>query len=77
MTTLADLAALAVGMPSGMELGMIFLVILLLFGGRKLPELARSMGASLNAFKKGLKEEPGETGELAARKTDDEATKGP
>ena len=29
------------------------------------------MGASLNAFKKGLKDEPGESGELP-RKTDDE-----
>lgn len=31
-------------------------VVLLLFGARKLPDLARSMGASVNEFKKGLKE---------------------
>jgi len=31
-------------------------VILLLFGAKKLPELARSMGSSVTQFKKGLKE---------------------
>ena len=29
-------------------------VVLLLFGARKLPELARSMGSSVNEFKKGM-----------------------
>jgi sec-independent protein translocase protein TatA len=31
-------------------------LVLLLFGGRKLPALARSMGASVNEFKRGLKD---------------------
>ncbi|MBM3975913.1 MAG: twin-arginine translocase TatA/TatE family subunit [Planctomycetes bacterium] len=34
----------------------IIIVALLLFGGAKLPALARSMGASVNEFKKGLKD---------------------
>ena len=32
--------------------------LLVLFGAKKLPELARSMGSSVTQFKKGLKEEP-------------------
>lgn len=33
---------------------MILAVVLLLFGGRKLPELARSLGASAKEFQKGM-----------------------
>jgi sec-independent protein translocase protein TatA len=36
----------------GPELLMIFFVILLLFGGDKLPELARGLGKSVREFKK-------------------------
>ena len=35
---------------------MIIFVIILLFGARKLPELARSLGKSLSEFKKGQRE---------------------
>jgi sec-independent protein translocase protein TatA len=44
----------------GPELLMIFFVILLLFGGQKLPELARGLGKSVREFKKataGVEEE--------------------
>ena len=37
---------------------MIAAVVLLLFGARKLPQLARSMGGSITAFKKGLNDDP-------------------
>ena len=33
-------------------------IVVVLFGAKKLPELARSMGSSVTQFKKGLKEEP-------------------
>ena len=36
------------------ELMVIFLVILLLFGAKRLPELARSLGKSMNEFKQGM-----------------------
>ena len=35
-----------------MDLILIFLVILLLFGGKKLPELARGLGKGIREFKK-------------------------
>lgn len=38
------------------ELLLIFLVILLLFGAKKLPELARGMGQALREFRKATKE---------------------
>ena len=49
------------GMPSTMEWVLIAAVALLLFGGTKLPALARSLGSSVTEFKRGLK---GATGEL-------------
>lgn len=33
------------------ELALIFLILLLLFGGSKLPEVARSMGKAMRAFR--------------------------
>lgn len=37
-----------------LELIIILLVVLLLFGGRKLPELARSIGDSMKELRKGM-----------------------
>jgi len=41
-----------VGPIGGPEMIVIFLVILLLFGAKKLPELARGVGKSMGEFKK-------------------------
>jgi sec-independent protein translocase protein TatA len=38
------------------ELLIILVVILVLFGGAKLPKLARSLGQAQNEFKQGMKE---------------------
>lgn len=46
------------------ELVVILLVVTLLFGAKRLPELARSVGTSFNAFKKGLKDITSETEEI-------------
>jgi sec-independent protein translocase protein TatA len=50
------------------ELIIILLIVLLVFGGSKLPKLARSMGQAQQEFKKGLEEG-------AKGATDDEADK--
>ena len=43
-------------MPSGPELYIVIAVVLLLFGGSKLPQLARSLGQAKSGFKKGTEE---------------------
>ena len=48
-------------MPGPFELILILAVVLLLFGAKKLPDLARSLGRSLSEFKKGREEEATET----------------
>ena len=41
---------------NGPELLILLVVVLLLFGARKLPGLARSLGSSAKEFRKGLKD---------------------
>jgi sec-independent protein translocase protein TatA len=38
------------------EILLILLIILLLFGARKIPEIARGLGKSVSEFKKGIRE---------------------
>ena len=47
--------------PGGPEWIIVLVVLLFLFGARKLPELARSMGQASKEFKAGLKEGAKET----------------
>jgi sec-independent protein translocase protein TatA len=50
-------ASLAVMGLSGGELLIILAIILLLFGGSKLPSLARGLGQSMKEFKKASKDD--------------------
>ena len=39
------------------EILVVLVIVLLFFGGKKLPELGSALGRSFNNFKKGLKED--------------------
>ncbi len=47
-----------IGMP---ELIVVLFIVLLLFGASRLPEIAKSMGKSIQEFKKGIKSVEDET----------------
>jgi sec-independent protein translocase protein TatA len=42
------------GMPGGAEMLIVLAVVLLLFGGSRLPQLAKGLGQSIKEFKKGV-----------------------
>lgn len=44
-------------MPSGQQLLIILLIIIVLFGAKKIPDLAKGLGAGIKNFKKAVKEE--------------------
>lgn len=54
------------GMPGGYEWIIIGVIILLLFGGRKLPELMKGLGKGIKEFKDASNE--GETKEVEDKK---------
>ena len=51
-------------MPGGMEWLLIALVVLLLFGGKKIPELAKGLGSGIKNFKKAVKDDEDEVAEV-------------
>lgn len=53
------------------EIVVIALGVLLLFGAKRLPELARSIGKSFNSFKKGLKDVTDEVDDMKKEMKED------
>ena len=44
-------------LPGGMEFLIILVIIIILFGAKKIPDLAKGIGNGIKEFRKGLKEE--------------------
>ena len=65
---------MTLGMIGLTELWPLLLIALLLFGGTKLPQLARAAGSSITQFKKGLKDEDLVLDEAAKEGADKETT---
>ena len=56
-------------MPGGMEWLLNAIVVLLLFGGKKIPELAKGLGSGIKNFKKAVKDDEDDIAE--AKKSDE------
>ena len=59
---------LCFSMPGGMEWIIIIVAVLLLFGAKKIPELARGLGRGIREFKDGVKGVAQDVNEEAAKK---------
>lgn len=58
----------SIGMP---ELIIIMLIVLLLFGAKKIPELMSGLGKGVKSFKKGMKEVEDEIDKIDTNVTDE------
>ena len=71
---MASLGPLVIGVIVAMlgpvEIGLVVVVIVLLFGATRLPQLGRSMGESIRGFKKGLEEDEDEAKKKTVKKDD-------
>ena len=68
-------------LPGGQELWLILIIVLVLFGGSKLPSLAKGLGQSIKEFKKAQKDDepeskPADT-KVEAKKSEPAGTPGP
>ena len=63
------------GMPSGFELFIIVAIVVLLFGGKKIPELAKGLGKGIKDFKSAVKEDESETMTTNEKKIEGEESK--
>jgi len=58
------------GMPGGTELLIIFGIVILLFGAKKIPELAKGLGKGIKNFKSEMKEVDEEVAQEAPKKVE-------
>lgn len=58
------------GIPSGMELFIILGIVVLLFGGKKIPELMKGVGSGIKNFKSAVKEDSADVTAEDAKKVE-------
>lgn len=74
MLAMNTAVAIAFGMPGPWEIGLVLLIALILFGGKKLPELARGLGRGLREFKDELHGVRGEVDDVRREMDADQAS---
>ena len=55
------------GMPSMPELLIVLAIVVLLFGAKKIPDLAKGMGKGIKDFKQAIKEDEDDKKEIASK----------
>lgn len=55
--------------PSATQILIVLLIVILLFGAKKIPELAKGMGSGIKNFKKAMKEDEEEVAKNVEDKT--------
>lgn len=48
-------------LDSPMDIAVVLLVVLILFGGKKIPEMMHGLGAGIKEFRQGMRDEPAPT----------------
>lgn len=56
----------------GWEILIIALVVLLIFGGKKIPELMKGLGKGVRNFKEGIKEDDSDAGRQITKKKEED-----
>jgi len=57
------------GLDNPLHLALLVVILLLVFGARKLPEIGRSLGSGMREFKEGISSSSGEPSTTEARAT--------
>ncbi len=63
------------GMPSMPELLIVLAIVVLLFGAKKIPDLAKGMGRGIKDFKKAIKDDEEDVKEVATKTKEEVETK--